>query len=939
MKQITEQSVYLENLRSSIHSEVGISDETKEENERVRKAAESICRAAITEYETSLEKNLDFKPESVELQPFGSTATGFADKASDMDLALLSPMSNVLPEAADSPIPRLLELALLKAGFGAILITGARVPIIKVCQKPSAGLREDLLKARAKWEENYNSDKILKRHSFASAIQPTKFEAEIERAAKSRGVSDETEPESVLSEHVADIDALSQTRADGTVLSIHDYYRLAKKLLSDLGAHDSGLLNSPELTPEQTQTLDDVCRKFIVGLADEELSNKILYSKCFQCTRDKTSTPSKVRSLHSVKNVCEVEIMLKKWPRRALQEDKVAEDIFRQLILNWDQNVLNDSESNSTAFNRQVHHFHDRFSGCPSLKLVMLRQGKDEKARAYHKRASFLLKSLGGNERNPPKNTTLTIVKKAYIDGLYSDSMKRELKEWNKQPRFGLTRLCFLHRTFELIEDWEFGKWNDETKKRLSEYIALLQCGLQTGKKSEDSTSACPVVPAQYRLLKWIATSPQALPPVTIDPSAEGRRSTNRHLEFPQSGVGVQFDINFAAGLAIRNTQLLKCYNACDPRVKEMVLFVKTWAKRRGINKPYYGTLSSYGYVLMVLHFLVNIAQPPVCPNIQQSNPPYGREETEEVNSFTVYFWRDDEKLRECARKGKFTNNIETVGSLLRGFFEYYGDNGMMSHYGGQRCFNWMQQVLTLRSSGGVMTKQTKGWVGAKTDVVKIGGTVSLPAAEAEPEADSGTTERGRASGSGETPVSSTSATPHETAADTGQTPQPEKPENSPKHHDVLIGPMTALTLLNQPRDATPPGAKPPKKVAPKTKEIRNRYLLAIEDPFEITHNVGRTVTHEGICGIRDEFRRALQIIRDEKVHYNVLGEGEERVLGEVSQMLIEERKEGVYGDWKREHQDEGYGIEELMRDWHGAETMKKVMRAKALEDVVVGEK
>jgi terminal uridylyltransferase len=45
-------------------------------------------------------------------------------------------------------------------------------------------------------------------------------------------------------------------------------------------------------------------------------------------------------------------------------------------------------------------------------------------------------------------------------------------------------------------------------------------------------------------------------------------------------------------------------------------------------------------------------------------------------------------------------------------------------------------------------------------------------------------------------------------------------------------------------------------------KEIRHRYLFAIEDPFELDHNVARTVTHNGIVSIRDEFRRAWRLIR-----------------------------------------------------------------------------
>ena len=45
-------------------------------------------------------------------------------------------------------------------------------------------------------------------------------------------------------------------------------------------------------------------------------------------------------------------------------------------------------------------------------------------------------------------------------------------------------------------------------------------------------------------------------------------------------------------------------------------------------------------------------------------------------------------------------------------------------------------------------------------------------------------------------------------------------------------------------------------------KKVTNRYLFAIEDPFETDHNVARTVTHRGIVAIRDEFRRAWRILK-----------------------------------------------------------------------------
>ncbi|MCJ1410707.1 hypothetical protein MMC19_004793 [Ptychographa xylographoides] len=240
------------------------------------------------------------------------------------------------------------------------------------------------------------------------------------------------------------------------------------------------------------------------------------------------------------------------------------------------------------------------------------------------------------------------------------------------------------------------------------------------------------------------------------------------HLDFPKEGVGIQCDINFSNFLAIHNTLMLRCYSHCDPRIRPMVLFVKAWAKRRKINSPYHGTLSSYGYVLMVLHYVVNIASPPLAPNLQISWKASSNQKPEdlECSGCDVRFWRDEQAIRSAACRGLLTQNYQSVGSLLRGFFQYFAQEG---RYGG---FSWSHNVLSLRTHGGLVSKQEKGWTGARTEVIEP----ILPGGE--------------------------------------------------------------------------------------VKEVKHRYLFAIEDPFEIEHNVARPVVHHGICAIRDEFRRAHRLIQ-----------------------------------------------------------------------------
>ncbi|MCJ1405365.1 Zinc finger, CCHC domain-containing protein [Xylographa trunciseda] len=248
------------------------------------------------------------------------------------------------------------------------------------------------------------------------------------------------------------------------------------------------------------------------------------------------------------------------------------------------------------------------------------------------------------------------------------------------------------------------------------------------------------------------------------------------HLDFPKDGVGVQCDINFSNFLALHNTLLLRCYSHCDPRIRPMILFVKAWAKRRRINSPYHGTLSSYGYVLMVLHYVVNVASPPLAPNLQIAwkAAPDEKPEENECKGCNVRFWRSEKEIRIAANRGLLTTNRQPLGSLLRGFFQYFAHEGTEflrdRQYSGHG-FSWSYNVLSLRTYGGILTKQAKGWTGARTETI-------------EP------------------------------------------------------------TVAGQ-----------------ESKEVKHRYLFAIEDPFETDHNVARPVAHHGIVAIRDEFRRAHRLI------------------------------------------------------------------------------
>lgn len=89
------------------------------------------------------------------------------------------------------------------------------------------------------------------------------------------------------------------------------------------------------------------------------------------------------------------------------------------------------------------------------------------------------------------------------------------------------------------------------------------------------------------------------------------------HL-LPATSSFLMVDVIFNNILAVHNTQLLKSYSLVDARLRQMVLIVKHWSRRRFINDTYSGTLSSYAYVLMIIHFMQCRCQPPILPNLQQ---------------------------------------------------------------------------------------------------------------------------------------------------------------------------------------------------------------------------------------------------------------------------------------------------------------------------------
>ena len=854
---VKAQSDLLDRLCNTIIKGAEINREDIEEKENFRARIEDVARHVITQYEREFHGFHNFPSTSVQLRCFGSLSSGFATKAADMDLGLLSPLSSVQPDAPGSPIPRLVEKAFLEVGLGARLLTRTRIPIIKVCEKPDEALRLALLEERRKWEQGLPDDLIDEDDGPDDADHDVADETPAhDHQRHDRKASSQTKDEPTTQQRFR---SLKQSDKK----SISAYYNSAKGVLRKAGGRDLTHSNATDMKKEDLELLNEFNVAFVDGLADKNLRDRLLNYKSLN-RYDLTYKPN-YRTLLGVYTQVEGEFIAMMWESREVREKN---DLYEQQALSvlrsW-RSLGNRTQygQDPIGFAKDIQFAFEQLKKISSIQVMLLSQGQHETAAAYHSRTTKVMSELGILDESSEDNTALHLVIHYYVEGIFNEQIREQVQQYaasQSKKALLLRAISRRHKSLQLAQEYEKclekDLYPEPARAIIRDYITVLRAQL-TGSTTDDPLFRL-VIPLPADGAQLLSRIHSLGDPAKMAPN-QPRDPYRDRLEFPKFGVGVQCDINFSAHLALQNTLLLRCYSHCDERVRPLVLFIKHWAKVRQINSPYRGTLSSYGYVLMVLHYLVNIAQPFVCPNLQKlARPPPPNltpqevEETMQCKGRDIQFWRDEVEIQRLARENALTQNRDSIGQLLRGFFEYYAQGNQMSTVPA-RGFDWGRDVLSLRTHGGLLSKQEKGWTGAKT-------VIEVKAAPVPPLA----------------PTVTASIDPSVVHV----------PDASP------------LEQPGSPPAATQAGGQ----VTREFKEVRHRYLFAIEDPFELEHNVARTVTHNGIVAIRDEFRRAWRIIKMAGRE----GSHQEDLLEDIAK-----------ADERREHMQ----FEQLLEELHGPRT------------------
>ncbi|GAA5911983.1 hypothetical protein JCM5296_004030 [Sporobolomyces johnsonii] len=315
-------------------------------------------------------------------------------------------------------------------------------------------------------------------------------------------------------------------------------------------------------------------------------------------------------------------------------------------------------------------------------------------------------------------------------------------------------------------------------------------------------------------------------------------------------GQLIQADLNTNERLGLFNSRLINSYCNLHPLVRPLSVFIKFWAKQRGLNDPSgrIVTFSSYTLILLVIAYLQRIN---LLPNLQNDDL-IARTSTPRQRFFST--------PKAYGRRGKLKHLIRSVGwdvtfveyenppakyeptqadlvELARGFFHYWADE-----------FEMGREVVSISNGGPFERKRTfppqkppKG----KKAVVKPGeedkGEVSLAdrqRQEAEDEALA------------------------LFAAEAQRATQPQV--DDPQAELDAIAAQELAAERAQDEAANPSASRSSSPIAfEEFFEPENwaEHMLVVQDPFILTRNCAGNVHPDWVEELRVQMRRARDLI------------------------------------------------------------------------------
>lgn len=334
-----------------------------------------------------------------------------------------------------------------------------------------------------------------------------------------------------------------------------------------------------------------------------------------------------------------------------------------------------------------------------------------------------------------------------------------------------------------------------------------------------------------------------------------------------------RLDVCLNNELGHHNTSLLKAYTSMDTRVRAVCLLIKHWAKRRDINDAYRGTLSSYAYVLLIVHYL-QTRERPVLPCLQEMH--LGRRVTAPSQRPSKIVVSQDGVKCDVHFDPTVSNfdagNRDSLGELLVGFFHYYAFE-----------FKYTEHIASVRL-GGPIARTLNGW-----DESSVSQELQKAEAqileESEKEARNGKRSRRNkgSANSGHGPKDA--VRPSFGLQDEDDFPSlgsdaPAKQGNSVSNRADPPGYSQEPTATGSGEMPLRPGVVPQsteRDSEGEDEEVENaearreaisrklrkvtRHVFCIEDPFDLSHDLGRNLDSETLDVIRHEFVRAHAIL------------------------------------------------------------------------------